>query len=237
MVCVAVAGVVGVGAGVGAGTGCTRGTRPGAEQVRALAERVTLVHRCAAQEATPVPLRGDLTARAELSLRCYRAGLVAWPAGAPHAVFVIGSGAPCRPLPEARPADFEVHYHRRGRELDPRSPRYALAAATCHFEWSLLHLQQPTVQCRRLGAGRFDAFYRRLQALKLHEVRVRELKHFSPHRGGPTLVLKWKGARCDLADALMFQVEEVHRPAFDAAVTAFREVFALAQEAPPSTPR
>jgi hypothetical protein len=205
---------------------------------RALACVAALVG-CLAQGCAVEPAaRAEVSSRdrdAEQWLERYRAGAESLRTADPHAVFVATPRAPCAPLPERRPAGFEVISWNRSSHPMGDDPLFGVAPDVCHFEWDLLQLDPPPASCVTLDAAALDALYARLRELRVDRIRTRRLENASPDRGGYGLVVKWAGARCEIVDFVDSEVE----PASDAAFRAALEAFRAAHEAgrrPSTTP-
>jgi hypothetical protein len=180
---------------------------------------------CAEVERRQLDPSVDVKVAAEQWLRCYRAGKLVRKTANPTVVYHIGKGGKCKPLPKRRPAGFQARFWRRGQEPDRKRPTYGISDSVCRFTWFLLAMSPRPAHCVVLDAVRFDAFYAALRKLAVHRVKMRDLKQFSPHRGGSGLTLEWPGAYCELNDILGSEILQGSRPSFEAALKLFRETY------------
>lgn len=165
-------------------------------------------------------------AEAQQWLERYFAGQEEYPTDDPTVVFVAGDlDAKCKALPAVRPQGFEVTYWHRGAAPRGDDPQYGVSVEVCHFEWRLLHLDEPVSRCAPLGELALDAFYAQLRALKVSSIEVRTNDDPSPDRGGYGLSLRWPGAKCEILDMVGSEVVDESVPAFTGALDAFRKAY------------
>lgn len=140
----------------------------------------------------------------------------------------------CAPLPEALPPGLMVEVVERGATPGMRRRAIVTRGTPCpdveSHARSLDRTSGSTRACVSVDDVAAEQLWRRLRLLRVERI-ARQRIAASPHRGGRSLRVAWRGGACELSDMGDVAVTSASRPAFDLVVAAAEAALALGSPA------